>query len=777
IDKNKGVYVENLKQEPIDSNQLAMDLLKQGISNRHTESTSFNETSSRSHSILTLNLESKNKSNKKILYSKLNIVDLAGSERQKNNNNENNNSRIKDASFINKSLSTLGNVIRNLVDISNGKPRHVPYRDSKLTLLLKEALGGNSKAYIIATISTLDHCFSETLSTCQFSQRAKSIQNTPTINHKQDEKQDEKKQQQQQQQQQQEQESIYNLKVQLVNSLEREEILKKENNKLLEKIDFIQDSNEKKDQYISNMKSILKYRDQDIYRLSCSSPSLNIINNNNNINSLKETKSFQELKLENEILYQQILYQPDLNILLQENRELLDIIKEYQEFFNDNQDQDQDPFNYFQSLKQQNKELVSTINNLMQDNNNNNNNLILNSEMIKVELKIKIIENEKKEMESQQQLLKKELISSESTVQVLEKQLKHLENKCDLLIKEQSTRKTIQDSIVTDTLDSAFKQFKKNNKNPKNYNQEYIESLEFRILLAEQENQLLSKSNDSYLNQLFENTKKLNDLYLLLEAFNLSNQKMSSFFISSPLKLQESTNVIDKDEIIKQLKYQFNEKNENLSNRLTNYNFQDVLQLTSKIHQLENQLKEKDKELQIAKENYQYSIKKSQLEYQDEMEKKLNLLLQKVKLENLSVIENLKKDLQSKNTIYNQYLSINDTLKKDKKEQENEIKYLRNQFETLNNALLVKSREIGKLNDQVGLYRKRYPKIDSDIIIISSDDDNGDREIIDLSSDSDLEIDLSKLTIKQEKDDNQKFNLTGQELIDYIKIKQEKLNK
>ena len=90
--------------------------------------------------------------------------------------------RLKEAGMINKSLSALGNVINSLVDISEGKNRHVHYRDSKLTFLLRDSLGGNSKTVIIANVSPSAACYGETLSTLKFAQRAKLIRNKAVIN-------------------------------------------------------------------------------------------------------------------------------------------------------------------------------------------------------------------------------------------------------------------------------------------------------------------------------------------------------------------------------------------------------------------------------------------------------------------------------------------------------------------------------------------------------------------------------------------------------------------
>ncbi|KAJ2408170.1 hypothetical protein GGI10_004884 [Coemansia sp. RSA 2530] len=112
--------------------------------------------------------------------SKFNLVDLAGSERQKLANTSG--MRLKEAANINKSLSTLGNVINSLVDISNGRPRHVNYRDSKLTFLLRDSLGGNSVTFIIANVSPAMCNDAETASTLRFAQRAKMIRNKAVVN-------------------------------------------------------------------------------------------------------------------------------------------------------------------------------------------------------------------------------------------------------------------------------------------------------------------------------------------------------------------------------------------------------------------------------------------------------------------------------------------------------------------------------------------------------------------------------------------------------------------
>ncbi|KAF7647426.1 hypothetical protein LDENG_00172690, partial [Lucifuga dentata] len=178
----KGVFVEGAVEKFVTSAAEAYQVLSMGWRNRRVASTSMNRESSRSHAVFTMILESKESINEvvNIRTSQLNLVDLAGSERQRDTHTEG--SRLKEASSINRSLMCLGQVIMALVDVSNGKNRHICYRDSKLTFLLRDSLGGNAKTYIIANVHPGSKCFGETLSTLQFAQRAKLIKNTAVIN-------------------------------------------------------------------------------------------------------------------------------------------------------------------------------------------------------------------------------------------------------------------------------------------------------------------------------------------------------------------------------------------------------------------------------------------------------------------------------------------------------------------------------------------------------------------------------------------------------------------
>ncbi|KAM4705724.1 kinesin-like protein KIF15 [Rhinophrynus dorsalis] len=178
----KGVFVVGAVEQVVTSAAEAYQVLSMGWRNRRVASTSMNRESSRSHAVFTVTIESMEKINEivNIRSSQLNLVDLAGSERQKDTHTEG--VRLKEAGSINRSLSCLGQVIMALVDVANGRQRHICYRDSKLTFLLRDSLGGNAKTFIIANVHPGSKCFGETLSTLQFAQRAKLIKNKAVVN-------------------------------------------------------------------------------------------------------------------------------------------------------------------------------------------------------------------------------------------------------------------------------------------------------------------------------------------------------------------------------------------------------------------------------------------------------------------------------------------------------------------------------------------------------------------------------------------------------------------
>ncbi|CAM9424747.1 unnamed protein product, partial [Ectocarpus fasciculatus] len=176
-DPNKGVYVKGLTQAVVSNQEGINCLMDQGQKMRTVGATAMNETSSRSHSIFTIVVEINDVDEAGKDHIRLNLVDLAGSERASKTGASGN--RLKEGCKINLSLSALGNVISALVD-GNGK--HIPYRDSKLTRLLQDSLGGNTKTLMVAAISPADYNYEETLSTLRYANRAKNIKNKPKIN-------------------------------------------------------------------------------------------------------------------------------------------------------------------------------------------------------------------------------------------------------------------------------------------------------------------------------------------------------------------------------------------------------------------------------------------------------------------------------------------------------------------------------------------------------------------------------------------------------------------
>ncbi|XP_058574807.1 kinesin-like protein KIF17 isoform X5 [Neofelis nebulosa] len=196
----KGVYVKGLSMHTVHNMAQCERIMEAGWKNRSVGYTLMNKDSSRSHSIFTISIEiyavgesaqclvakcppplpgpSADEWGKDHLRAgKLNLVDLAGSERQSKTGATG--ERLKEATKINLSLSALGNVISALVD---GRCKHIPYRDSKLTRLLQDSLGGNTKTLMVACLSPADNNYDETLSTLRYANRAKNIRNKPRIN-------------------------------------------------------------------------------------------------------------------------------------------------------------------------------------------------------------------------------------------------------------------------------------------------------------------------------------------------------------------------------------------------------------------------------------------------------------------------------------------------------------------------------------------------------------------------------------------------------------------
>lgn len=199
-----GVYISGAREETVTSLQETMNILEKGTLSRTTGATKMNQFSSRSHAIFTMNLEhtihcgtpdsNTNNSNEngvveivefargepEVRKCKFHFVDLAGSERAKRTQAEG--QRLKEGIDINKGLLVLGNVISALGDVQKRGKVHVPYRDSKLTRMLQDSLGGNSKTLMLCCVSPADSNYYESLNAIRYANRARNIQNKPVLN-------------------------------------------------------------------------------------------------------------------------------------------------------------------------------------------------------------------------------------------------------------------------------------------------------------------------------------------------------------------------------------------------------------------------------------------------------------------------------------------------------------------------------------------------------------------------------------------------------------------
>ena len=182
---SSGIYVDNLSEKYVQDENDVMKIMKLGMDNRSVTATKSNQQSSRSHCVLTINIKGTNKLANLTYMGKLHLIDLAGSERVDKSGVTG--QAMKEAQNINKSLSALGDVISALntktKDKNNGhgnKSAHIPYRNSTLTHMLQDSLGGHAKTLMFVNVSPAEYHSVETITSCRFGQRAKEVELGPT---------------------------------------------------------------------------------------------------------------------------------------------------------------------------------------------------------------------------------------------------------------------------------------------------------------------------------------------------------------------------------------------------------------------------------------------------------------------------------------------------------------------------------------------------------------------------------------------------------------------
>ena len=178
-DSMGNVFVKDLSVIPVSTPEECLTVVQMGFKLRATHETKMNAVSSRSHTVFTLTIVQKDRVTGETITGMLNLVDLAGSERL--HKSESTGQRMKEALAINGSLTALGKVIMALDPGSKGS--HIPYRDSKLTRLLQNSLGGNSYTALLATLHPQEKHYEESLSTLQFANRCRNVRNQPRVNY------------------------------------------------------------------------------------------------------------------------------------------------------------------------------------------------------------------------------------------------------------------------------------------------------------------------------------------------------------------------------------------------------------------------------------------------------------------------------------------------------------------------------------------------------------------------------------------------------------------
>lgn len=176
-EKGLGLTISGITERYVSDDEELLGLMLLGNENRHTSSTAFNDVSSRSHAVMILTVAQNNSEDGTLRSGKLHLVDLAGAEMA--GRAQVTGKRLDEAKLINKSLTTLGIVVRTLAE---GEGKHIPYRDSKLTRLLQDALGGNSRTTMLITCSPDPECLEETANTFRFAAKAKEVRTLPKEN-------------------------------------------------------------------------------------------------------------------------------------------------------------------------------------------------------------------------------------------------------------------------------------------------------------------------------------------------------------------------------------------------------------------------------------------------------------------------------------------------------------------------------------------------------------------------------------------------------------------
>ena len=675
-DSNKVLEIKNLRKFMIDSPEEAIKLIIDGNRFRHTAATLMNDESSRSHAIISIYIENTLINEKKVKKSVFHIIDLAGSERQTKTGTFG--ERVKEAGEINKALLTLSIVIKQI--INNAK--QISYRDSKLTHLLKDSLGGNAKTSIIATISKLESNLRETINTLNFAQNAKKIKNKAIIN---------------------------------------EELSGKDAKFLLEKLDNLQKNYNSMVQQCTKLKKELQNQRNSINEKDIMSKSLEIQNEDMNkvMNDiLEKEEELKKCQEENDALKDKI-EKNELAFKLKDND--IKIFKIKLNNLNDEKIK----------LTNENAELKDKIKNLEQENIKNNEIIKLmkekhKKELLEIENNYKNLQNEntvndsvlfelKQKLKQYEEKINKmniELNKSKKKIEEKETNFKEINN---FVIQKENENKLLITNInvYKDEIKSKKKELDELNKNNleiiskgKQIMNKYNEAIN-----KNQEDILKQKEEIKLLNEnLFEKNKKIEKIdsvinemekekNLLKDKYNSAQKSINEYLDTIALLHQKNLSLekeikeisIQKEQLEKKMIFMF-EPFSNSSNKRTtinsnnNTNSKEFLQLKKEYENLKRNYDNLIKNLEPNKELNLSKIKKIQ-----DLADKLTLYSKEIE-DNKNVINNMIKKIGEKFNI-----NIVSNYVKDKSD-------LKNKLEST--VLLVidninkKNEEIKSLNDQ-----------------------------------------------------------------------------
>ena len=498
-DPEQGVFLEGVEWLKVKSTADCEEAFKRGEKNRVTAFTKMNAHSSRSHAILIAKVEKSFSTdndqqhimNKSHLY----LVDLAGSERVNKTNSKK--MRLEEAKKINYSLLVLGNCIQSLTDLKSG---HVSYRDSKLTRLLQESLGGNAKTSLIVTISPSSYNTEETLSSLNFGQRAMKVKNKPIINRTED------------------------YQAQLFKLQEEYDKLTDEYSKLKIEYDKVVEENQK----LKNGETFINLQRQSIERKLSS-------NDNNSNKDLKQElkkmeKFYEDIIRKKEVEYQALLKDIDDTLVSKDNS--IDLLK------NKEQEYKLKIKNLTENLTDLTKEkegMQNSLNqNLLKNKDLSDKNESLNSDIKKLSEEIKKLTIK---IKTKEEIEKNRTSKSTNTESLIDKELR--ENLLKLKISNNDIIKNKYDSILSQlliiiessqggkentikALNKSINVIKEECENKINKNNSEMKNLKITIEELKQINQeLQNKLNENNNNSLNYNNQKNNSKKLK----NFENEK------------------------------------------------------------------------------------------------------------------------------------------------------------------------------------------------------------------------------------------------------------